>query len=294
VRKKTTPGQLPLSEPFEDLLRPGFPAKRDESLVLDRPLTEEHIAASHNNFYELTTDKQAVWQLVGSFRPRPWTIRVVGAVEKPLTIDVEDHVRLGLTERLYRFRCVEAWAMAVPWTGVPLRRFLEHVRPLSSAKYVRFVSFLRKAEAPGQALQPWYPWPYYEGLTIQEATHDLALLATGIYGHALPRQHGAPVRLIVPWKYGFKSIKSIEVVELLDKQPPTFWNDLQPDEYDFNANVAPKVPHPRWSQAQEKMIGTDEIKDTVWLNGYAALVASLYGNEPSVPGWQRARPPFRT
>lgn len=286
------PADLPLSEPYGDLLRPGFPAKRNPRYALDRPLTDEKVAASHNNFYEFTTRKDEVWRLVGDFRPRPWTLEIAGLVEKPFRMDVEELRKLGYEERTYRFRCVEAWAMAVPWTGVPLQKFIKRCRPLAKARFVRFVSFHRPKEARGQRLETWWPWPYYEGLSIQEATHELAFLATGIYGHALPRQHGAPVRLVVPWKYGFKSIKSIERIEFVERTPPTFWNDLQPREYDFAANVNPKVPHPRWSQAKERMIGTGEVRETLWLNGYAPLFADLYRHQPEVRGWDRAPTPL--
>lgn len=290
---QTGPGKdLPLSEPYEDLLRAGFPAKRNDRYPLDRALTDEKVAGSHNNFYEFSTFKDDVWEKVCDFQPRPWTLEVSGLVEQPFILDVDELIKLGYEERTYRFRCVEAWAMAVPWTGVPLKKVIELCRPLSSARYVRFVSFHRPEQARGQRLETWWPWPYYEGLKLKEATHELALLATGIYGHALPRQHGAPVRLVVPWKYGFKSIKSIAKIELLPAQPNTFWNDLQPREYDFDANVNPKVPHPRWSQAKEKLIGTGEVRDTTWLNGYASLLTELYPRQPSKNGWEKARAPF--
>lgn len=285
---------IPLSEPFDDLLRNGFPADRSAAYPLDRPLTDEAVAASHNNFYEFTADKKAVWKLVGDFVPRPWAVEVRGLVHEPKTFDVDDLYKLGFEERTYRFRCVEAWAMAVPWTGVPMRRFVEACRPLSSARFVRFVSFHRPEQALGQRRERWWPWPYYEGLTLAEATHELTLLATGIYGHALPRQHGAPVRLVTPWKYGFKSIKSIVVVEFTDRLPRTFWNDLQPDEYKFEANVNPRVQHPRWAQTRERLIGTGQVRTTEWLNGYASLLGDLYPTQPETPGWDDADPPFST
>jgi sulfoxide reductase catalytic subunit YedY len=285
--------ELPLAESYRDLLRrPGFPAERNPSYRARRPLTDEAIAGEYNNFYEFTTNKLAVWKEAASFQPRPWAIEVRGAVHRPMTLDVDDLAKLGYEERRYRFRCVEAWAMAVPWTGVPLRRFLEHVRPLGNAKYVRFVSFHRPAEARGQREDTHWPWPYYEGLTLAEASHPLALLVTGIYGHALPRQHGAPVRLMCPWKYGYKNIKSIVRVEFMTKRPRTFWHDLQPAEYDFDANVNPKAHHPRWSQARERMIGTGAVHDTAWLNGYAAQLGDLYPKQPIKPGWDTVRPPF--
>jgi sulfoxide reductase catalytic subunit YedY len=167
--------------------------------------------------------------------------------------------------------------MTVPWTGFPLKDLLKLVVPKSKAKFVRFVTFLKPEQAPGQANQPWYPWPYFEGLRMDEALNDLTFLATGIYGKPMPAQHGSPIRLVVPWKYGYKSIKSIVSIELVDRQPPTFWNDLAPIEYDFWSNVDPAVPHPRWSQASERLIGTDERVPTREFNGYGQYVAHLYG-----------------
>jgi sulfoxide reductase catalytic subunit YedY len=257
--------------------RPRYPARRDRRFVLDRPLTDEAVAASHNNFYEFTEDKARVRLLVDKFQTRPWRVRIEGLVERPREIDLDELVAaLPLEERLYRHRCVEAWAMAVPWTGIPMREFVKWARPTSAARFVRMVSFLRPAEAPNQKTATWYRWPYYEGLRLDEATHELALLAVGIYGHDLPKQHGAPLRLVTPWKYGFKSIKSITRFEFTDRQPATFWNDVAPREYDFAANVDPRVPHPRWSQATERMIGTGETRPTLAYNGYGEWVAGLY------------------
>jgi sulfoxide reductase catalytic subunit YedY len=253
-----------------------YPAARNPKYVLDRPLTDEKLAARYNNFYEFTEVKDQVWKLAAKLTTRPWTLEIKGLVEQPRTIDVDDLVRqMRIEERLYRHRCVEAWSMAVPWTGFPLADFVRFARPLSSARYVRLASFMRPAEAPGQK-HDWYPWPYYEGLTMAEATNELALLATGIYGHELPPQHGAPIRLVTPWKYGFKSIKSIVLVEFTDQKPHTFWNDEAPAEYDFTANVNPEVPHPRWSQATEQMIGELLRRKTLPYNGYGDYVAKLY------------------
>ncbi|HET6372241.1 MAG TPA: protein-methionine-sulfoxide reductase catalytic subunit MsrP [Candidatus Polarisedimenticolia bacterium] len=254
-----------------------YPARRNERYTLDRPLTDETVAARYNNFYEFTTDKELVGTLAKRFPSHPWQVEVGGLVKKPRTYDIDDLVRmLPLEERLYRHRCVEAWSMAVPWTGIPLKAFVEKVEPLSGARFVKMISFKKPELAPGQALQSWYPWPYYEGLTMAEATNELAMLATGIYGHPLPMQHGAPIRLVTPWKYGYKSIKSIVKIEFVEKQPPTFWNDLAPTEYDFPANVNPAVPHPRWSQATERLIDTGERVPTRPFNGYGEFVASLY------------------
>lgn len=255
-----------------------YPARRDSRYPLDRALTDEAYAASYNNFYEFSVYKSGVYKKAARLRTSPWQVEVGGLVDKPRVFDIADLIRaMPLEERLYRLRCVEAWSMAVPWTGFPLHRFIKLVQPLSSAKYVRFVTFMKPDEAPNQS--PSYgPWPYTEGLTMAEAVNELTLLATGIYGHPLPKQHGAPLRLVVPWKYGFKSIKSIVKIEFTAEQPRTFWNTNRPREYDFIANVDPAVPHPRWSQATEKLIDTGERRPTLPYNGYSEWVAGLYGN----------------
>jgi sulfoxide reductase catalytic subunit YedY len=266
-----------LSEPNPQTSRGLYPARRNPKYVLDRPLTEEKYSTRYNNFYEFTTDKPRVVDLVGNFKTRPWTVEVTGMVSKPKTFDIDELLRLfPLEERLYRHRCVEAWAMAVPWTGFPLKALVDHVQPTSKAKFVRMISFNKPDEAPGMKTQLWYPWPYYEGLTLAEATNELAFMVTGIYGHALPKQNGAPLRLAVPWKYGYKSIKSIVKIEFTDQQPKTFWNDIAPNEYSFLSNVNPKVPHPRWSQAYERMIIDGERRPTLPYNGYGEFVAHLY------------------
>jgi sulfoxide reductase catalytic subunit YedY len=258
----------------------SYPAPRNARFVLDRAITEEKVAARHNNFYEFTEEKERVWEIARTFVARPWTVEVKGLCNKPQVFDIDRLERtMPLEERLYRHRCVETWAMAVPWTGFPLRVLLNAVDPKPEATHVRFVSFLRPDQAPNQKRATWYPWPYYEGLTMAEARNELTLLATGIYGHPLPQQHGAPIRLVTPWKYGYKSAKSIVLIELVSKQPPTFWNDVAPAEYGFTSNVNPAIPHPRWSQANEKMIGTGEKRKTVLHNGYGDYVASLYGTK---------------
>ncbi|NIR52790.1 protein-methionine-sulfoxide reductase catalytic subunit MsrP [candidate division KSB1 bacterium] len=257
---------------------PPYPVSRNPEFKVQRPITTEDVAASYNNFYEFTTDKDEVWKLAEKFKTRPWEIEVTGHVHKKRTFDMDDLIKMfPLEERVYRFRCVEAWAMVVPWTGFPFKNFIEEVQPTPDAKYVRMVSFHRPDQAMGQRMQGGYPWPYYEGLTMDEATNELTLMVTGIYGHALPNQHGAPVRLITPWKYGYKSIKSIVKIEFVSEQPPTFWNDLAPNEYGFFSNVNPNVPHPRWSQATERIIDTDERVPTLLYNGYEEYVAHLYG-----------------
>jgi len=253
---------------------------RNGKYKVDYPLTQEETAATFNNFYEFSTGKEDVWQAVEPFQTSPWKVEVTGLVEKPRTFDMEELLRFPLEERIYRFRCVEAWAMVVPWIGFPMAELLKKVRPLSKAKYVRLVGFHRPEQAARQAPSRFWnsrePWPYTEGLTLAEAMNDLTLLTVGSYGHILPKQHGAPIRLITPWKYGFKSIKSITRIELTDKQPATFWNTLAPNEYGFTSNVNPAIPHPRWSQEREKVLGTGERRPTLPYNGYGEFVANLY------------------
>ncbi len=252
-------------------------APNNTDFTVKRKMTDEITAATYNNFYEFTNRKDDVWKKIDRFRTRPWAVEVSGLVEKPMTFDVDDLIKqMPLEERIYRFRCVEAWAMVVPWIGFPMKALLDKVQPKAEAKYVRMLTFLDPEMAPEQLHNVRLPWPYFEALTLPEAMNDLTLLTVGIYGHILPPQHGAPIRLIVPWKYGFKSIKSIVSIELTDQKPRTFWNTLAPREYDFNANVNPKVPHPRWSQASERMIGTNKRHPTVIYNGYGSSVAHLY------------------
>ena len=251
-------------------------AENNANFTVNRQMTDEIIAATYNNYYEFTTRKDIVWKKVEKFKTRPWEVEISGLVEKPMTLDVDDLIKqMPIEERIYRFRCVEAWAMVVPWVGFPMKALLEKVQPKAEAKYVRMLTFLDADMAPEQN-DVRMPWPYFEALTLAEAMNDLTLLTVGIYGHILPPQHGAPIRLIVPWKYGFKSIKSIVSIELTDQKPRTFWNTLAPREYDFDANVNPNVPHPRWSQAKERMIGTRERHPTMIYNGYGSYVAHLY------------------
>ncbi|MEM9291494.1 MAG: protein-methionine-sulfoxide reductase catalytic subunit MsrP [Acidobacteriota bacterium] len=267
----TTPA---VGDRFSDL----FPAKRNEKYQLGqgRPLTPEKTAAAYNNFYEFTTAKGKVWQLAQGYPVDPWTVEVTGLVEKPRTFDLDSLFRLApLEERTYRFRCVERWAMQVPWTGYPLHKLLKAVRPLSKARYVRFVTKLDPKGMPGQKAA-YYPWPYYEGLRMDEAMNELTFVTLGIYGHGLPMQHGAPWRIVAPWKYGYKSPKSLVRIELVEEQPGTFWNDLQPREYGFFSNVNPSQPHPRWSQAVEEDIGSLEKRPTLLYNGYQDEVSKLY------------------
>ena len=263
------------AQPPTHLLTGGF--KRNAKYTLDRPLTDEKTAATYNNYYEFTTDKDEVAQLAQKFTIRPWTVEVGGLCSKPKTWDIDQLAKsFPLEERLYRHRCVEAWSMAVPWIGFPLASLLKAAEPMPTAKFVRFVSVNRPSEMPGIKDEKWYPWPYFEGLRLDEAMNELTLVTTGVYGHDLPAQHGAPLRLAVPWKYGYKSPKAIVKIELTATQPPTFWNTLAANEYSFESNVDPEVPHPRWSQAHERVIGSGERRATLLYNGYAPYVASLY------------------
>ena len=252
-----------------------YPARRNEAYKLDRPVTEERLTADYNNFYEFGSSK-SVAAAARALKTRPWTVAVEGLVEKPFEIAFDDLVRkMPIEERLYRLRCVEAWAMAVPWTGFPMRAMLDLAKPLSSARYVKMSSFQDRSVAPGQR-QTWYPWPYTEALTIEEAANELAFLVTGVYGKPLANQFGAPLRLAVPWKYGFKSAKSLVRFTFTSERPKSFWEQLQASEYGFWANVNPEVPHPRWSQATERVLGTEEQRPTIIFNGYGEYVADLY------------------
>ncbi len=240
-------------------------------------MTPESVAGAYNNFYEFTTVKEKVWQLARGYPVEPWKVKVHGLVKKPRTLDLDDVMgRFPLEERLYRFRCVERWAMQVPWTGYPLRSLIDILEPLPSAKFVRFVTVNDAEGMPGIRKQRWYPWPYFEALRLDEARHHLAFVVVGSYGHALPMQHGAPWRLAIPWKYGYKSPKSLVEIEFTEKKPGTFWNRLQPTEYGFYSNVDPSKPHPRWSQRMERDIGTGVTRETLVYNGYADQVGSLY------------------
>jgi len=252
-----------------------YPAKRNPAFTLDRPLTDAETASKYNNFYEFGPTKGIHW-LAQRLQIRPWEVKVGGLVRKPRTFGIDDLVRaMPLEERLYRFRCVEAWAMAVPWTGFRFSELIKRVEPKDGAKFVKLTTFLNRTVALGQ-LRVWYPWPYVEALTIEEAMNELTLLGTGIYGKPMPKQHGAPLRLVVPWKFGFKNVKSIVSIEFTDKRPKTFWEIIQPSEYGFWANINPAFDHPRWSQKTERMLGTDERRPTQLFNGYGKWVASMY------------------
>jgi sulfoxide reductase catalytic subunit YedY len=252
-----------------------YPVQRNEKYVLDRPVTDEKININYNNFFEFGSSK-TIARAAQALKLRPWTVKIDGMVEKEQTIDIDDLIKkMPLEERLYRMRCVEAWSMSVPWSGFPLAKLVDLAKPLSSAKYLRMETFMDPSMAPAQR-QRWYPWPYVEGLTMEEATNELAFMVTGAYGKPVPKQMGAPLRLAAPWKYGFKSIKSIVKFTFTDQRPKSYWEALQASEYGFWANVNPEVAHPRWSQATEEIIGTNERKPTLLFNGYGEYVAHMY------------------
>ena len=254
----------------------GYPGRRNNAYVLDRDITPEKEATTYTNFFEFGSSKN-IWRAAQKLVTDPWMVTIDGLVETEMQIDAGDLIAKlgGLEERLYRHRCVEAWAMAVPWTGVPLANLVKLAKPRPEAKYLRMETFLNPKVAPGQK-QNWYPWPYIEGLTIEEATNELAFLATGIYGKPMPAQNGAPIRLVTPWKYGFKSVKSIRRFTFTDTRPVSFWEQLNGHEYGFWANVNPKVPHPRWSQKTERLLGSNKNVATQIFNGYSPQVAGLY------------------
>ena len=243
---------------------------------LGDPVNTYEDITSYNNYYEFTVDKQLVASEAKGFTTSPWTVEVGGLVNKPQTFGIEDLLKdFTQEERVYRLRCVEAWSMVIPWTGFTLSSLLDAVEPTSDAKYVRFETIYRPEEMPGLK-SPFYPWPYQEGLRLDEAMNDLTILATGLYGEPNVPQNGAPIRLVVPWKYGFKSIKSIVKIELVAEKPETLWSSIAPNEYGFYANVNPEVNHPRWSQASERRIGELSRRPTLPFNGYGEQVAALY------------------
>ncbi len=249
---------------------------------VDRPITDEDLAGRYNNFYEFGGTKN-IWLKAQNLPTENWKVEVTGLVKNPRTYDIDDlKKKFPLEERIYRFRCVEAWSMVLPWIGFPMKALIEAVEPNSNAKFVQFTSFYDPEITTGPGFHIGsLPWPYVEGLRIEEMANELAFFALGIYGHDLPKQHGAPIRMVLPWKYGFKGAKSIVKIEFLDSQPATYWNTINPREYDFEANVNPNKPHPRWSQATEKFISkgpdlTWKIRETLPYNGYGEYVASLY------------------
>ncbi|MGI9499472.1 MAG: protein-methionine-sulfoxide reductase catalytic subunit MsrP [Geminicoccaceae bacterium] len=273
--KGALPAREPIAPPAPDPSAALYPVEQNPAYTLDRPLSAEEDVLTYNNFYEFGSHK-SISSAAQALRIRPWQVRLDGMVEEERTVDIDDLLNaMPLEERLYRHRCVEAWSMAVPWSGFSLKALVDYAKPLGSAKYVVMETFKDPEMAPGQAAG-WYPWPYVEALTIEEATNELAFIATGLYGKPIPRQNGAPLRLAVPWKYGFKSIKSIVRFSFTETRPKSFWEEIQPAEYGFWANVNPEVSHPRWSQATERVLGSGERVPTLLYNGYAEQVASLY------------------
>ena len=251
-------------------------APAESGFAVNEPKTSFEDITHYNNFYEFSTDKQAVADGSANFKTKGWQVTVGGLVNKPRVFELDEILKLApLEERIYRMRCVEAWSMVVPWAGYPLSRLLEAVEPKSEAKYVAFETLLDPTRMPGQRSDV-LKWPYVEGLRLDEAMHPLAILASGLYGRELPPQDGAPIRLVVPWKYGFKGIKSIVKITLTAEQPPTSWNEYAPNEYGFYANVNPHKDHPRWSQATEQRIGESGRRPTLMFNGYEQQVAHLY------------------
>ena len=284
------PQPQPETEPDPRILKPPilrkeiFPAKRNEAFALpaylDQTLTPRLVAATHNNFYEFLPGRGGpAWQFADKFEVDPWKVEVKGLCKNPMTLDLDDLFEFPHEERLYHFRCVERWAMNVPWSGFPLSKLIEKAQPKKKAKFVRFVSAMDKETMPGISQASHYPWPYHEALRLDEAMNELAFVVTGAYGEPLLKQHGAPLRIAVPWKYGYKNPKSIVEIEFTDKQPRTFWQ-VQEHEYGFLSNVNPYIPHPRWSQQASYFLPDGQRFETKIFNGYERYVAELYPDEP--------------
>ena len=277
-RREVVAGAVALAVAAPGVLRSAradtAPPARNPKYTVDRKLTEEKDATTYNNYYEFSEDKD-LWRAAQALHQRPWSIELAGMLAKPRTIDLDDLLKqVQLEERVYRHRCVETWAMTVPWTGFPLSALVKLAEPLAGAKYLVFETIQDKA-MPGLSA-PFYPFPYTEGVTMDEANTDLAFLVTGLYGKPVPAQNGGPIRLALPWKYGFKSAKAIIKVSFAEQRPKTFWQAIMPAEYGFWANVNPQVDHPRWSQASERLLGSDERVPTRLYNGYAEFVGGLY------------------
>jgi len=269
---EAAPATQPGGQPLKATPNPAY--KVEDALTPYRDVT------TYNNFYEFGTDKGDPWRYAHMLKTRPWTVQVDGHVKRPRVYDIDELLRLfPLEERVYYLRCVEAWSMVIPWVGVPLASFIKLIEPTSPARYVEFTTLQNPEMFPGQRKGLFgfsLDWPYVEGLRLDEALHPLTLLGVGLYGHVLPNQNGAPLRLVVPWKYGFKSVKSIVRIRLVSDEPKTTWNKAAPNEYGFYSNVNPTVSHPRWSQATERRIGEFRRRETKMFNGYADQVASLY------------------
>ncbi len=253
---------------------------KNGSFINKRPITKEKFATTYNNFYEFGSSKN-IWRSAQKLNTKPWLIKIDGLIEKPIEIDADELISMMgiIEERIYRHRCVEAWAMTLPWCGFEFSKLIEFARPLNSAKYLRIETFFDPKIARGQS-QSWYPWPYTESITLKEAFNELAFIAIGLYGKQIPKQNGAPLRLVLPWKYGFKSIKSIVKFTFTENKPTSFWTDLQPNEYGFWANVNPKFDHPRWSQKYEILIGEEpkRVKTQIY-NGYGEYVSTMYPDD---------------
>jgi sulfoxide reductase catalytic subunit YedY len=275
-RRLNRTGSMPVTTDELADFSPASPQGLAHGFTLDESPTPLERVANYNNFYEFTTDKEEVSAEARNFVAKPWQVSVDGMVHKPRVFDIDEVMKIVRPEeRIYRMRCVEGWSMVVPWIAIPLSKLIDLVEPMGSAKYVAFETLLDPKRMPGQK-NAVLEWPYVEGLRMDEAIHPLTILAVGLYGHMLPPQNGAPLRLVVPWKYGFKGIKSIVKITLVSSQPATTWNRQAPGEYGFFANVNPEVPHPRWSQATEQRLGESGRRATLPFNGYAEQVARLY------------------
>jgi len=273
-------GAVAIAAPGLALADGKYPAPRNDKYGTPGPITAEKLPTTYNNFYEFSDDKN-LWRAAQKLKISPWTIKVSGKVEKPFEVGFDDLMaKMPVEERVYRHRCVETWSMIVPWSGFPLRALVDYCKPVNNPQYIVMKTAMDTKTMPGLE-EVVYPWPYIEGLAMDEAMNDLSFVATGLYGKPIPKQNGAPLRLVTPWKYGFKSVKSIVSIEFTDKRPVSFWEKLQASEYGFWANVNPKVPHPRWSQATEKPLGSSERIPTQLYNGYAEWVAGLYENRKS-------------